>query len=155
TVARIREALSHDQPLVRQAACAALGRIADPDSVHALAAALGDPAKAVRHAAAWALRQIATRRGKGIGETLLALSSSDDPTREGGSRIVDQPFRYLADRSELAKEVTRLVSEDPVALVRMEAAQATWRWWYWAKEEAQKVAFEKAIIERLGVPEHP
>jgi hypothetical protein len=154
-VARAREALSHDQPLVRQAACAALGRIADAESAHHLAKALGDPSKMVRHAAAWALRQIGSRRGKGIDQILAALQSPDDRTREGGLRIFDQHFRYLAERPELAKEITRLLCEDPVALVRMKAAQATWRWWYWTKDDGQKVAFEKSLIDRLGAPEHP
>jgi hypothetical protein len=154
-VARIREALSHGAPLVRQAACAALGRIADADSAPRLAQALGDPSKLVRRAAAWALRQIMSRRGRGEELILAALRSGDDRTREGALRIFNQHFRYLAERADLSREVIERLQRDPVVLVRMEAAQALWRWWYWAKEEERKAAFETVVIDRLGAPEHP
>src|SRR6185503_20086835 len=154
-VERIRACVKHPQPLVRQAACAALGRLADAGSANVLADALGDPAKMVRHGAAWALRQIAGRRSKGADFVLLALRSSDDRTREGALRVFARDFRYFAERRELSKEILDRLREDPVVLVRLGAAQAIWRWWYWTAEEDRRAEFEEAVLAGLGRPEHP
>src|SRR6185503_1847348 len=59
----IQAALDHQQPLVREAAAACLGRIADTGSLRKLAERLGDPSKMVQRAAASAIRDITTRTG--------------------------------------------------------------------------------------------
>ncbi|MGH8247320.1 MAG: HEAT repeat domain-containing protein, partial [Gammaproteobacteria bacterium] len=58
-------AATSDQPLVRQAAIVALGRVADPKAIEVVASSLGAPTKIVQTAAAWALREIAARRATG------------------------------------------------------------------------------------------
>ena len=72
-----RAAAGSDQPAVRQAALAALGRVADSKAVDAAVSALSARTKTVQLTAAWALREIASRRGAGRAQITRALSSSD------------------------------------------------------------------------------
>ncbi|MBN1428787.1 MAG: LCP family protein [Anaerolineae bacterium] len=58
TVPELLLALSHPEPLVRQAASTSLGRIADAGAVSGLLDSLHDPDPGVRQTAAWSLGQI-------------------------------------------------------------------------------------------------
>src|SRR5262249_26939013 len=44
---------------------------------------------------------------------------------------------------------------DPVAVNRMQAAQALWQWWFWDGRDDHKAAIEDSFISRLGNLEHP
>ncbi len=155
TRARIRSVLTHDQPLVRFAACSAVGRLADPEAVPQLVSLLGDPSKMVQRGAAWALRQIGSRRYAGHDEILAALKSSDDRTRWGATRIFNQHFKYLAEKWPLAEQLLTRMQEDPVPSVRMAAAQSLYQWWYWVKSEDSKALIEDTFVTAMGKAEHP
>ncbi len=152
---QIRAGLSHPQPLVREAAAACLGRIADADSLPLLAERLGDPSKMVQRAAACAVREIATRRHAGRDVILAALDSDDDRTRWGAAMVFNQHFRYLAQDTELLGALIDRLQRDPSTQVRLIAAQALPKWWFWLKDASAKVRVEQALIEAMGRPEHP
>ncbi|NUN98045.1 MAG: HEAT repeat domain-containing protein, partial [Candidatus Omnitrophica bacterium] len=152
---RIRKALGHQQPLVRFAAASAVGRIADPEAVSDLIKLLGDPSKMVQRGAAWALRQIATRRLVGNEEILAGLKSTDDRTRWGAARVFNQHFRFLVENQATQAALVAQLTEDPVPSIRMSAAQALWQWWYWVKSEDSKAAIEDAFVAQMAKAEHP
>ena len=162
-LASLRRALAGDGrgvAIVRAAAAAALGRVADAGSVPDLAAALADPSKAVRREAARALREIATRRAAGSGAAadaiLAALESPSDRARWGASRVFNQHFRALAlARPDLLRGVAKALA-DPVVAVRLHAASGLWRFWVWLSDrEEARAAILDALVARLGAPEHP
>ncbi len=157
---QVRAALSHPQPLVREAAAQCLGRIADADSLPQLAKALGDPSKMVQRAAAAAIREIATRQGPrqlvaAHDIILAALNSKDDRTRWGATMIFNQHFRYLAQDTALIPALVERMQHDPAVIVRMTAAQALSKWWFWLKDTQPRVPIEKAFTDAMAHPEHP
>src|SRR5207244_4224392 len=107
--------------LIRQQAAEALGRIAVPSTLGLLARLLGDPSKLVGRTAAWAMRQVYSRREGIAPDTLVAaLASRDDRVRWGATRVFATHFAGLARRSELAAPLIAL-AEDPVPTIRMQA----------------------------------
>jgi HEAT repeat protein/YHS domain-containing protein len=153
--AKVRGVLEHEQPLVRFAAASAVGRLADTEAIPELVKLLGDPSKMVQRGAAWALRQIGSRRYAGHEEILAALSSKDDRTRWGAARIFNQHFKYMAERQPIAASLKTHLAEDPVPSIRMEAAQALWQWWYWTRSEDEKGGIEDAFVTQMAKAEHP
>lgn len=147
-------AAEHDDALVRQAAVACLGRVGDASAVSTAKVALGDPSKMVQRAAAWALRQMATRKGVGFEAIAAALEDPKDRVRWGATRVFATHFAYLAQRADLAERLLRL-AQDPVATIRMQALKGLWLWWYWTDDENLRSRIEDLFIARLGEPEHP
>lgn len=155
-LSKLRQAVtSHDQPLAREAAAAALGRVADADAVGALVKALGDPTKVVQRSAAWALREIAVRRHRGWAELAAALSSTDARTRWGATRLFNQHFRDLTgDTNLLGALIKRL--DDPVPAVRYHAAAGLWRWSYWQEDNPERRGrILESLVAHMGREEHP
>jgi HEAT repeat protein len=124
-----RAAAGSDQPVVRQAALAALGRVADSKAVDAAVSALSARTKTVQLTAAWALREIASRRGAGRAQITRALSSSDR-ARWAATRVFNQHFRELTKDSGMMEALVRNL-DDPVPQVRYQAAAGLWRWYCW------------------------
>jgi hypothetical protein len=150
-----RVAIEGDQPLARQAALAALGRVADPKGIEAVLAGLGAPSKVVQTTAAWALREIASRRGVGRAEIARALAAPEDRVRWGATRIFNQHFRELTRDNPLLDALVRNL-DDPVPHVRYQAAAGLWRWYYWqADSEPRRGRILEALAARMGREEHP
>lgn len=154
-IEQARQLLSHPQPLVRLAAASLLGRVADPGSVPDLAHSLGDGSKLVQRGAAWALRQIASRRRSGHDQILAALRSPDDRVRWGALRIFNQHFKYLTWDWRLGHALIGQLRNDEVHVHRVQAAQALWQWWFWDASEPHRAAIEDAFLAGLATQEHP
>jgi len=145
--------------LVRYQAVVARGESASADSIPKLAILLGDPSKLVQRAAAWSLRQIASRnpqaKSQAVQAIAAALDSPDGRTRWGATRIFNQHFKYLSEEWILGERLRRLASSDPVPSVKMAAIQALYLWWYWDRDPAHKAAIEETLIAGFGRQEHP
>jgi HEAT repeat protein len=163
---RIVVQLGHESPLVRYAACRALGRVGDARPIRSLARCLGDESKVVRRAAAEALRLIGNRTNgsRRPGETedqvqLVAvlrdaLGSPDDRTRRGATRVFAAHFRELSQEQALADSLLeRLNDRDPV--VAMQAIKGLWRWWYWQADPSVRNGIEDHLIAALADPRDP
>jgi hypothetical protein len=159
TTRKIRQLLDSPQVLVRYQAAVTLGRFADAEAVPALATRLGDPSKLVQRGAAWALRNIASRRPESRGQALAAiersLDSTDDRTRWGALRVLNQHFKYVSEEWTLGERVLKIARQDPVAANRMSAAQTLYQWWYWDRDTNHKAAIEQELVAGLGQPQHP
>ncbi len=137
-------------PLAREAAAAALGRMADAGAVAVLVKALGDPTKMVQRAAAWALREIAVRRGAGRAELAAALRSRDARTRWGATRLFNQHFRDLTGDDALLDALAANL-DDPAAQIRFHAASGLSRWSYWQADHPQRRGkILEALAARMG-----
>ena len=170
-------ALDSEEPMIRMAAAAALGRTRAIEAIKPLRRLLGDSSKLVQIAAAQALRRdgLAIKAQlSGLGNNhdpqrnfpgeaegaevkdpiLAALNSSDERTRWGATRIFAQHFKYLTSHTQLADKLIGQLS-DPYILVRMQAAKSLTQWFYWTTDEALKDRLTEAFIARLAVPEHP
>ncbi|MGO9259796.1 MAG: HEAT repeat domain-containing protein [Bryobacteraceae bacterium] len=137
--------------LIRQAAVEALGRLGQPDTVSTKL--LGDPSKMVQRTAAWALRQSYSRHaGAPAGELVAALSSSDERTRWGTTRVFAEHFAALARRPEFAPPLLRLVA-DPSMNVRMNAVKALWQFWFWSADLPAKNRIEDTLLSAMAQPQ--
>jgi hypothetical protein len=148
---QILTAAHSNDALLRQAAIEALGRIGQcPDT-----AFLGDASKMVQRTTAWAMRQAHSRYSDlPIDDVRGALSSPDDRTRWGATRIFSAHFSALAQRPELAADLERL-TEDRVPDIRMAAVKGLWQFWFWSPEASVKDGIENALLAALGKPQHP
>ncbi|MGH9326651.1 MAG: HEAT repeat domain-containing protein [Terriglobia bacterium] len=149
--------LNSPEPLIREAAASAIGRMAvdAPNAapfrvaVAPLARLLGDPTKMVSRAAAWSLRQLGND-GVGIDAIKAALNSPDDYTRRGAARIFAQYYYHMVPREGVARILIQHVN-DPDMLVRIECLKALWRWWYRTPDFALRRQIEQAFLERAAV----
>jgi cellulose synthase operon protein C len=149
--------LNNPEPLIREAAASAVGRMAvdapDPApfraAVEPLVQLLGDRTKMVSRAAAWSLRQFGND-GVGIDAIKTALNSPDDYTRRGAARIFYQYWYHMVPREDVARILVRHVN-DPDMLVRIECLKALWRWWYRTPDFALRRQIEQAFLTRAAV----
>jgi hypothetical protein len=151
-------AARHDEPLVRRMACEALGRVGDEKAIAPLIEALGDTNKIVRQGAAWALRELASRKGLGLKEIAQALNSENDYARRGAVFIFGQHFSYLARSSDFSRSLAQALMQrlnDPDVFVRLYASRALWQWFYWTDDDAVRQQIVDAYLTRMSVPEHP
>jgi len=158
--------LGHELPLVRYAACRALGRVGDARPIARLAKCLGDESKVVRRAAAEALRLIGNRLNGSrrpaetedqvqlVAVLRDALCSPDDRTRRGATRLFAAHFRELSQEEALADSLLERL-DDPDPVVAMQAIKGLWRWWYWRAEPTLRNRIEDRLIAGLAEPRHP
>ena len=148
---QIRKVLTEsDQPLAREAAARALGHMADPGAMPALIKGLGDGAKMVQTASAYALRMVLSRRpdvaARGRDLLAAALASPNARTRWGAARVFNQHFRDLTGDANLLAALERTLN-DPAPYVRFEAAAGLWRWYYW---QVDQPAVRRGTLEALA-----
>ncbi len=148
------DSLASEEPMVRMAAAAALGRVGVKEAMAPLSRLLGDRSKLVQIAAAQAVRRIASRHQIGQDQILAALGHNDERTRWGATRIFAQHFAYLTGDNTVADKLIAMMA-DPVITVRMQAAKSLMRWSYWTKDEALKDRIADAFVARMAVNEHP
>ncbi|MGH9403796.1 MAG: hypothetical protein ACRD2P_17050 [Terriglobia bacterium] len=149
--------LNNPEPLIREAAASAIGRMAvdapDPApfrvAVGPLTQLLGDRTKMVSRAAAWSLRQLGND-GVGVDAVKAALNSPDDYTRRGAARVFAQYWYHMIPREDVARTLVQHVN-DPDMLVRIESLKALWRWWYRTPDFTLRRQIEHAFLERAGV----
>ncbi len=158
--------LGHEAPIVRYVACRTLSRIGDGAVIPGLTKCLGDESKVVRRAAAEAVRMIGNRLNASsrpgqtepqrlfVEQLRAALSSPDDRTRRGATRVFAAHFRDLSQELALADALLeRLDDRDPV--VAMQAIKGVWRWWYWRDDLTLRNRIEDRLIAGLAEPRHP
>lgn len=154
-IAEIESAAQSNEPLIRQAAVEALGRLALPQDKTLLVKLLGDPSKLVQRTAAWSLRRLyAVHPDLGAEPLTTALASSDTRVRWGATRIFAHHFAALARRNEVAQALAKRAA-DPVLSVRMQAIKGLWQAWFWNADPAVRGTIEDTIIAALAEPQQP
>src|SRR5262245_45892090 len=166
--------LGSEEPMMRMAAAAALGRVGAKETIIDLRRLLDDPSKLVQIAAAQALRRIAPQfvvpppggsaqsrdippeggATNVIGAALDPNKGANERARWGAMRVFAQHFSYLTGNSEIADKLIARLS-DPHTPVRMQAAKSLTQWFYWTKDESLRDRIADAFIERMAVNEHP
>ncbi|MHB8734504.1 MAG: HEAT repeat domain-containing protein [Terriglobales bacterium] len=160
TLQQIRAVLAHsDQPLAREAAARALGHMADPGATPMLIRALGDRSKLVQRTAAWALREVLARRPQqataGRAQLVRALQSPEARVRWGATRLFNQHFKYLTGDPALLHALEGTLN-DPVPMVRFQAASGLWRWYYWQVDQpVERDGILRTLATRLNVEADP
>src|SRR5262245_4518222 len=148
--------LGSEEPMMRMAAAAALGRVGAKEAIIDLRRLLGDPSKLVQIAAAQAVRRIIAKHQDRYGTALTPLNQQEDErTRWGATRIFAQHFAYLTDNDRIARRLMSLLQNDPYRPVRMQAAKALVQWFYWTKDEWMRRNIFSNFIEAMGDPQHP
>lgn len=143
---QVHEAANSNDALIRQAAVEALGRIGEYDEK-----LLGDPSKLVQRTAAWALRQVYSRRTQTPSAPLLnALSSTQDRVRWGATRVFANHFAALGTRDEITAALLKRI-DDPVLITRVAAIKGAWQLWFWTP--IAKDAIENTILAALAKPQ--
>ena len=152
---QVKLAAQSNDALVRQQAVEALGRFALPATLEVLSAALGDASKTVQRSAAWAVRQVYSRR-EGVKSQWIedALASRDDRVRWGATRIFATHFAALARRPELETALAKL-ADDAIPTIRMQAVKGLWQFWFWSPDEKAKGAIEDTLLAAMARPQHP
>lgn len=152
---KVLKYLRHPEPLVREMAAAALGKIAwdAPETkglekaVDPLIQSAGDPVKMVNRAAAWSLRQLANL-GIGLEAIHSALADKDNLKRRGVIRTFYQYFYHVISYRPIAEELIRRATRDPDPLVRIYAMKALWRWWYRTTDFDLRYRILDAFLDR-------
>jgi hypothetical protein len=148
---QIEAAAQSPDALLRQASVEALGRLGLREEFYGKL--LGDPSKLVQRTAAWAMRQSYSRHADTPANDLLAaLSSADDRTRWGATRVFAAHFSALAKRPEMAPALAKLV-DDPAATVRMNAVKGLWQFWFWTPAAQTKGLIEDTLMTAIGKPQ--
>ncbi|HEX4948407.1 MAG TPA: HEAT repeat domain-containing protein, partial [Blastocatellia bacterium] len=163
---------SSDDALEKQYAAAALGRSAVAEATAPLMEALDDDNKMVQLAAAWALRQIATRREnadywlsyllryrQGLkGDTGATVEPKNyERIRWAASRIYAQHFANLTNNSNASRTGNALLGNlrDESPVVRLQASKSLSQWFYWTRDEAVRWKIVDWTISALSAETHP
>ncbi|MCI0336105.1 MAG: hypothetical protein L0226_00870 [Acidobacteria bacterium] len=146
--------LMSEEPMIRAAAAAAIGRTGVREALGPLLQLLGDRSKMVQIAAAQALRRIVSKHQIGYDEIIAALDQPNERARWGATRIFAQHFAYLTGKTEIADKLLSMLSDRSVT-IRMQAAKSLVPWFNWTKDEALQDRIVDTFIARMAVPEHP
>jgi hypothetical protein len=148
--------LGSEEPMMRMAAAAALGRAGVKEAITDLQRLLGDRSKLVQIAAAQAVRRIMGKYQDRYGTALVALDKRDDErTRWGATRVFAQHFAYLTDNDGIPQRLMSLLRTDPYRPVRMQAAKSLVQWAYWTKNESLRMDIFTDFVAAMGEPQHP
>lgn len=147
---QLHQSAQHPEPIVRSEAAAALGRLADTTAVPLLLRLLNDPSKVVQRNAAFALREIAVRKGTGFNAIEKALTSPSIRVKRAGLRIFNQHFRFLTSNPRLLNQLLTLVREEKDPIGRMMAVQPLHQWWYWNADYTLRGKILDTLLELLG-----
>jgi len=140
-----------NDPLIRQAAAEALGRLGDRNA--ALLPLLGDPSKMVQRTAAWAVRQSYSQHLDTPSADLLgAMNSASDRTRWGAARVFAQHFSQLARRAEFEPALAKL-ADDPALSVQMMGIKGIWQYWFWTPDTKMKSDIEDTLLAKMEKPQ--
>ena len=142
-------------PHIRFWSAIGLGACRTTENAGALAELLGDPAKPVREAALWAMRQTLID-DHGWDEVLAATVDSDDYRREAALHAllmrVDGVLPGIStDWEKLTGTLTHGMNQDAHPAVRAWAARAAWNWWVW--NPPARAAINNAWFAMLQRPE--
>ncbi|MBK9171258.1 MAG: HEAT repeat domain-containing protein [Bryobacterales bacterium] len=129
------EAAKDPHPQVRYYAYLGLSGGLAPEGIPALIGGLGDPVKACREAAFWALRQYLLD-DQGWDAVAAVIETADSPVARQSA------MQALFTRADLSGAGSRMRAErlgtllaramaDPHPGVRVWARKAAWRWWIW------------------------
>ena len=146
---------THRSPIVRYWAMVALGARHNVKAVPALIKGLGDPAKMVREAARWGLRQTLLD-DMGWEQVFQAQAKAGDLAREGlAAALVMRADAVMThsrvDLERLAATLDRMMNTDPNPGVRAWASRAAWNWWIWNPPARQRL--NQAFLTLLETPE--
>jgi HEAT repeat protein len=150
---RVERAARSNDALVRQQAAECLGRLAYAPAVPLLGSLLGDESKMVQRTAAWALRQIISRRREGAREVEEALSARNERIRWGATRVFATHFSYVVD--QVHPDPLLALLYDPSPVIRMQAIKGLWQWWFWDARGESRSRIEDAILSAMAEPQHP
>lgn len=154
TLAAIRKAALHSDAFVRQAALEALGRVAVREDEALFARKLSDPSKLVMRTAAWALRQLYSRRGAENTALLqAALESKDGRQRWGATRVFATHFSGLSRQPQLAKALA-VNAKAPQLGESIQALKGLWQMWFWTPDVQIKALIEDTFLAGLAKPQH-
>ena len=159
TAAAIRDLLDSKHVLVRYQAAVALGRFADTGAIDPLARRLGDPSKIVQRAAAWALRQIASRkpeRARNRWPPSVAPCARRTPEPAGAPRASSTSISNTSPKTgSSAASSSAWPGTSPFPAVQMQALQGLYQWWFWDRDVEHKKEIEIALVNGLGREAHP
>ena len=143
------------EPMFRAQALETLGRLGRAESLPVIAARLDDPSKLVMRAAAWAMRQVYSRRPEASTQPLLnALQSNGERERWSATRVFASHFSALAKRDAFAPILAKRIGDLSPA-VAMQAVKAAWQFWYWTPSLPSREILEDAILAAMAKPQHP
>ncbi len=153
-LAQVRSLVTSRDVFVRQQAIEVLGRLALEEDLPRIQTALGDTSKLVQRTAAWAMRQVLSRRAKGNDVLLAALSSKNPRTEWGATRVFNTHFRELAFDPRFADALIARTASTSIP-VRIQALKGLWQMWFWSPSDEVKDKVENAFLAGLKRPQHP
>ena len=143
--------LDHAEPMVRAAAAACLGRLAQAESAPALVARLDDPSKIVWRAAAWALRRLGNQ-GLATDAIAAALENTNPRVRRGATRIFAYQFHGMDTRADVPESLIKL-SRDPDLWTRLQALRNLRQWFYRTHDKALARRIVDTYLARMAEPD--
>jgi HEAT repeat protein len=143
--------LKHEEPVVRAAAAAALGRLLDASAAEPLARGLADPSKIVWRASAWALRRLGNS-GLGLDVIRAALDDRDPRVRRGAVRIFAYQFPGMDERLDLADRLLEL-TKDRDFWTRLQAARSLRQWFYRTRDRNLQRRIVETYLARMAEPD--
>lgn len=143
------------EPLFRAQALETLGRLGPADSLPIIAAHMDDPSKLVMRAAAWAMRQLYSRRPELASTTLTTLlQSANERERWSATRVFATHASALAKRPEFAPLLAKRIADNSPA-VAIQASKAAWQYWFWTPSLPSRDIIENAFLAAMEKPQHP
>ncbi|MFN3648517.1 MAG: HEAT repeat domain-containing protein [Armatimonadota bacterium] len=149
------QAAKHPNTLVRYWGMIGLGAAPTDAGVPVLVAALNEPAKPVRDAAIWALKQNLLD-DRGWEAAFTAYEKGGDYTREGVLQALGMRADAVLPESKvswnrLSRLLDRAMNEDKHPAVRAYASKAAWQWWIW--NPPIRAAVNQSWLRMLERPE--
>jgi hypothetical protein len=151
----LRAMARHADVFQRQAGLEALGRLALLEDLPLFAESLADRSKLVQRTAAWATRQVYTRRPEADRSLLIKTLASKDPRAAwGAARVFATHFERLAGEEKFADGlIAQTKSANPATAIQ--AWKGLWQFWFWTPSAATKEKIEDAYLAALKLTQSP